>query len=211
MTASASAPARPALVQRPYATLDDKLRFHLAQLAATAVSSLFLILVVAWALVARSVERFACAWDVNGLLPWASSSSPASPTSSRAVTPPPAGNNAKSASVNARPDTNDPTAAAAAAAATWDHPARYKDEKLVKDVRYYAQTCGFQIINETVTTQDGYHLRLHRVVDPTRAHEKHADGKGTFQSPAPFRALDRTAPGPRPQASCPRRLQTADH
>lgn len=60
----------------------------------------------------------------------------------------------------------------------WDDPHKWKKEALVKDVRYYAKSAGFEIINETVETADGYYLRMHRVVDPTRAHERHSDGRG---------------------------------
>ncbi|CEH15442.1 lipid particle protein [Ceraceosorus bombacis] len=62
----------------------------------------------------------------------------------------------------------------------WDDPHRWKKEALVKDVRYYARSAGFEIVNETVETADGYYLRVHRVVDPTRAHERHSDGRGGF-------------------------------
>lgn len=62
----------------------------------------------------------------------------------------------------------------------WDEPKRWKKEVLVKDVRYYANSCGFKIINETAETQDGYHLRVHRIVDPQREHELHSDGRGGF-------------------------------
>ena len=62
----------------------------------------------------------------------------------------------------------------------WDDRKRWSKEKLIKDVRYYAENCGFQIINETCETQDGYYLRVNRVIDPQRAHEKHSDGKGGF-------------------------------
>jgi lysosomal acid lipase/cholesteryl ester hydrolase len=60
----------------------------------------------------------------------------------------------------------------------WDDPPRWKKEKLVKDLSYYAQSCGFDIINETVETADGYLLRLHRVVDPQNQGKKHSDGRG---------------------------------
>jgi lysosomal acid lipase/cholesteryl ester hydrolase len=62
----------------------------------------------------------------------------------------------------------------------WDDAQRWSKEKLVKDVRYYAETCGFKIINETCETEDGYYLRVNRVIDPTREHEKHSDGRGGF-------------------------------
>lgn len=62
----------------------------------------------------------------------------------------------------------------------WDDPKRWNKEKLVKDVRYYATSCGFEIINETVETQDGYYLRIHRIIDPQTTHKKHSDGRGGF-------------------------------
>lgn len=63
----------------------------------------------------------------------------------------------------------------------WDDPKKWKKEKLLKDVRYYASSCGFEIINETAKTKDGYHLRVNRVIDPKRKGEKHSDGRGEFE------------------------------
>lgn len=62
----------------------------------------------------------------------------------------------------------------------WDDPQRWSKEELVKDVRYYAANCGFEIINETVETQDGYYLRMNRIIDPQTTHKKHSDGRGGF-------------------------------
>ncbi len=62
----------------------------------------------------------------------------------------------------------------------WDDPKRWSKEKLVKDVRYYATSCGFEIVNETVETQDGYYLRMNRIIDPQTTHKKHSDGRGGF-------------------------------
>ncbi|CBQ71445.1 related to YEH1-steryl ester hydrolase [Sporisorium reilianum SRZ2] len=62
----------------------------------------------------------------------------------------------------------------------WDDPKRWRKEKLVKDVRYYAASCGFEIVNETVETQDGYYLRMNRIIDPQTTHKRHADGRGGF-------------------------------
>lgn len=62
----------------------------------------------------------------------------------------------------------------------WDDPKRWSKEHLVKDVRYYAKSCGFEIINETVETQDGYYLRVNRIIDPQTTHKKHSDGRGGF-------------------------------
>lgn len=62
----------------------------------------------------------------------------------------------------------------------WDHDEIWRREKLVKNVDYYAESCGFRIKNEVCETQDGYHLRVHRIVDPQREHERHSDGRGGY-------------------------------
>lgn len=62
----------------------------------------------------------------------------------------------------------------------WDDPGEWKKEKLVKHVGYYAKTCGFEIKDETCETQDGYYLRVHRIVDPERASKRHTDGRGGY-------------------------------
>jgi hypothetical protein len=41
----------------------------------------------------------------------------------------------------------------------WDDSARWKKEKCVKDVRYYARAVGFDIADEEVETEDGFYLR----------------------------------------------------
>lgn len=60
----------------------------------------------------------------------------------------------------------------------WDDPQKWKNEDLVKDVRYYAAKAGFEIVNETVETEDGYYLRVHRVICPERNAERRSDGRG---------------------------------
>lgn len=45
----------------------------------------------------------------------------------------------------------------------WDCPERWQNERLVKCPQYYARNCGFDIVDETVETEDGYFLRMHRV------------------------------------------------
>ncbi|KDQ65123.1 hypothetical protein JAAARDRAFT_168018 [Jaapia argillacea MUCL 33604] len=50
---------------------------------------------------------------------------------------------------------------------TWDHE-RHKGEEIVKDVQYYARQVGFEIVDEQAETDDGYFLRIHRVVNPRR-------------------------------------------
>lgn len=62
----------------------------------------------------------------------------------------------------------------------WDDPAKWKKEKLVKDVKYYARSCGYDIIDQTLTTEDGYHLRVHKVIVPSQIGKLHSDGKGGF-------------------------------
>lgn len=166
MSAPSRGLKRPALVPPPHQTWSDKVRFVRHQLWATLLSSIFLIFVVVWALVVRTVDRYASSWDMMSVLGFASPGS--SPATSRPATPSP-GNGNGNGNGHGKPATRLPD---------WDQPERWKDEKLVKDVRYYARTCGFDIVNETVITRDGYHLRLHRVVDPTCAHERHSDGKG---------------------------------
>lgn len=56
----------------------------------------------------------------------------------------------------------------------WDHAQLWSKEKLTKDPKYYARNCGFDIIDEQVETQDGYFLRMHRIVplspDPKLSH-----------------------------------------
>lgn len=119
----------------PYAqpTLYSTVRLTCSQLLATVLSSVFLIMVVIWALSVRALAAIP-----------------------KILSP---------SYVEQR---------------EWDDPKRWNKEKLVKDVRYYAESCGFKIINETAETQDGYYLRVNRVIDPQRAHEKHSDGKGGF-------------------------------
>jgi lysosomal acid lipase/cholesteryl ester hydrolase len=46
----------------------------------------------------------------------------------------------------------------------WDHPDRWKDERIVKSVPYYAESCGFAVEEQTVETDDGYFLRVHKVI-----------------------------------------------
>jgi lysosomal acid lipase/cholesteryl ester hydrolase len=42
----------------------------------------------------------------------------------------------------------------------WDENTRHiREEKVVKDVGYYARQCGYDIRDEDVETQDGYFLR----------------------------------------------------
>ena len=50
----------------------------------------------------------------------------------------------------------------------WDNQKKYRNERLVKDMRYYAQNCGYDLEDHTVTTEDGYYLRVQRVIVPGR-------------------------------------------
>ena len=112
-------------------------KLQLNQLLANTLSSVFLILVVIWAL---SVRFFAYVPVLLGLAP-----------------------------KKEKEELHE-----------WDDPKRWKKEKLVKDVGYYARSCGFDIVDETVETEDGFYLRVHRVIDPTRKDEKRKDGRGGF-------------------------------
>ncbi|WFD29187.1 hypothetical protein MSPP1_000192 [Malassezia sp. CBS 17886] len=78
----------------------------------------------------------------------------------------------------------------------WDNPQRWKRERLTKSPQYYAQSCGFDIVDEQVETQDGYYLRMHRVVCPASDVKTYAAGghggfpilimHGLFQSSGSF-------------------------
>ncbi|KAH8924431.1 alpha/beta-hydrolase [Atractiella rhizophila] len=63
----------------------------------------------------------------------------------------------------------------------WERIAKkkYANEKCTNSVRYYAQNCGYDIEEQTITTEDGYHLRIHRVIVPGRESvDARGDGKG---------------------------------
>lgn len=62
----------------------------------------------------------------------------------------------------------------------WDEPEKWKNEKLVRDVKYYARSCGYDIVDQEVITQDGYKLRVHKVVVPSQQGRFHSDGRGGF-------------------------------
>ncbi|KIM84051.1 hypothetical protein PILCRDRAFT_6891 [Piloderma croceum F 1598] len=73
----------------------------------------------------------------------------------------------------------------------WDNHARYRKEKNTCDVTYYAREAGFDIVNEEVETEDGFLLRVHRVVNPR--HEQNDNARypvlilhGLFQSSGAF-------------------------
>ncbi|PKI85514.1 hypothetical protein MVES_000588 [Malassezia vespertilionis] len=59
----------------------------------------------------------------------------------------------------------------------WDNPERWRSEELVKNTQYYAENCGFFIVDEQAETQDGYYLCMHRVECKTDT-AKNGPGKG---------------------------------
>lgn len=65
----------------------------------------------------------------------------------------------------------------------WDTDERrekYKREKVVKDIQYYARQCGFDVIEQTVETKDGYLLRVFRVECRNKRPKVHSDGRKGF-------------------------------
>lgn len=77
---------------------------------------------------------------------------------------------------------------------SWDNREKWKKERLVKDPQYYARNCGFDIIDETAETEDGYYLRIHHVkcLHPEPELQKIGNGypilimHGLFQSSGSF-------------------------
>ena len=113
----------------PSPTLYSRARLFLTQLGTNAISTLFLILIVIWALSSRALAYL---------------TTPRKPKEPQ------------------RP---------------WDQPDKWRHEHLVKDVKYYAAKCGYKIVDQTVETEDGYYLRVHKVVVPGKEGLK-ADGRG---------------------------------
>lgn len=116
-------------------TLRSRIKLFWTQLVANLVSTGFLLLIVVWALLARSIG-----YVISRL----------------------AG--------NSRPRKH----------RAWDNPQRWAKEELVKDVKYYARSCGYDIEDQEVITQDGYKLRVHRVIVPSQRGKRHSDGRGGF-------------------------------
>ncbi|GAA5953404.1 hypothetical protein JCM3765_005027 [Sporobolomyces pararoseus] len=58
--------------------------------------------------------------------------------------------------------------------------AKYEREKCVKDIRYYARNCGFDVIEQEVETKDGYLLKVFKVICLKKKMKIHADGRGGF-------------------------------
>lgn len=55
-----------------------------------------------------------------------------------------------------------------------------KTEKVVKDIQYYARRCGFDIIEQTVETKDGYLLKVFKVECLKKPAQVHSDGRKGF-------------------------------
>ncbi|KAM0746312.1 alpha/beta-hydrolase [Meredithblackwellia eburnea MCA 4105] len=65
----------------------------------------------------------------------------------------------------------------------WDTDERrkkYADEKVVKDIRYYARNCGFDVVETVVETKDGYLLKMFKVVCLKKKGKTHSDGRKGF-------------------------------
>lgn len=62
----------------------------------------------------------------------------------------------------------------------WDKPDVWQREALVKDIGYYARSCGYEIEDQEVVTEDGYKMRVHKVIAPNHRGKVHADGRGGF-------------------------------
>ncbi|GAA5865977.1 hypothetical protein JCM3774_005546 [Rhodotorula dairenensis] len=55
-----------------------------------------------------------------------------------------------------------------------------KTERVVKDIRYYARRCGFDVIEQTVETKDGYLLKVFKVECLRKPAKVHSDGRKGF-------------------------------
>jgi hypothetical protein len=64
----------------------------------------------------------------------------------------------------------------------WDDDKYWRREgkKVTKEPADYAHQVGLDIENQTVETEDGYLLRMHRVVDPNA--QPRSDGRGEYLS-----------------------------
>ncbi|BGO98691.1 Alpha/Beta hydrolase fold [Rhodotorula toruloides] len=58
--------------------------------------------------------------------------------------------------------------------------AERKQEKVTKDIRYYALRCGFDVVEQTVETKDGYLLKMFKVVCLKKKEKVHSDGRKGF-------------------------------
>lgn len=57
---------------------------------------------------------------------------------------------------------------------------KYEGEKVVKDIRYYARNCGFDVEEQEVETKDGYLLKVFKVVCLRKEGKVHSDGRRGF-------------------------------
>ena len=65
----------------------------------------------------------------------------------------------------------------------WDtdeKEAKDRREKVVKDIRYYAQTCGFDVLEEDIETKDGYLLKMFKVECLHKPSKLYDDGRRGF-------------------------------
>jgi lysosomal acid lipase/cholesteryl ester hydrolase len=61
----------------------------------------------------------------------------------------------------------------------WDDEKYWaKNEKVSRHPRDYARAIGMDIEDQTIETEDGYYLKVHRIIDPDA--RKHSDGKGGY-------------------------------
>lgn len=77
----------------------------------------------------------------------------------------------------------------------WDDQKTYENEKTVKSIQYYARSCGFDVQEQTVTTKDGYLLKVFKVEVLGGKSQMKSDGRqgypvlimhGLFQSCGSF-------------------------
>lgn len=70
----------------------------------------------------------------------------------------------------------------------WDNAEKYSKELLVKDMRYYAQSCGYDLEEHVIETEDGYFLLMQRVVVPNETRKGYPIliMHGLFQSSGSF-------------------------
>lgn len=59
----------------------------------------------------------------------------------------------------------------------WDQKDKWSGEESTRDVQYYARQAGFDIVDEEVETEDGFLLKVHRVINPRRVKEGTDKGK----------------------------------
>lgn len=63
---------------------------------------------------------------------------------------------------------------------TAEQQAKYNRERVVKDIRYYARSCGFDVVEQEVETKDGYLLKVFKVICLKKKMKIHSDGRGGF-------------------------------